>query len=176
MKTIKVKIKSGFTLVEVLVATVILVIVIGGFASVETANIKTGTSSKYTIQANALDQQDMNIVKSIIDKVKLDNNNANVYAGGANSECTDPGNTTAPSPGVKTSCPTGLYYIDGNNKLLTCPTGTNYQGTDNQVLLTSGSGSGKTVCEYPGPSASSSDHGALKVIDGKTFYRSVELK
>lgn len=141
--------RRAFTLVEVLVATVILVIVIGGFASVETANIKTGTSSKYTIQANALDQQDMNIVKSIIDKAKLTGSVSNFVPGG---ECTDPGNSVVSSA---THCPAGYYYIDNStNKLMTC------------LVHHTDSHSNKEICD---------DANAQKQVDNKTFSRTVHL-
>lgn len=58
----------GFTLIEVLISVVILVLVITAIVSVETGNIKIGTSSKYTIQANGLGQEGVNLVKAISDK------------------------------------------------------------------------------------------------------------
>lgn len=93
--------RFAFTLVEVLIAVVILVIVIGGFIAVETGNIKVGTSSKYNVQANGLGQEGINIVKSLSDKVKV---------GGTNGgDCKDPSN-----------CDAGVYYIDDNNQLMRC--------------------------------------------------------
>jgi prepilin-type N-terminal cleavage/methylation domain-containing protein len=97
-------IRRGFTLVEVLVAMVILVLIIGAVTLIESKNINFSASSKFQTQANGVATEGLNIVKSIADQNKL-----GVSLGG---ECSDPSDTS--------KCPTGSYYIDGSNQLKTC--------------------------------------------------------
>jgi prepilin-type N-terminal cleavage/methylation domain-containing protein len=99
--------RKGFTLIEVLVSIVILVVVIGGIVALESGNIKTGTSSKFNIQANGLGQEAMNIVKGIGDKVKLGSTEPATIA----DKCVDPNNPK--------TCKGGFYYLD-NSELKRC--------------------------------------------------------
>lgn len=109
-KHYKLTTKKGFTLVEVLVSIVILVVVIGGIVALESGNIKTGTSSKYNLQANGLGQQTFNAVKSIGDKIKLDNTTPAPIP----NECVDPNDAV--------TCPVGVYYLSvTTNKIIKCP-------------------------------------------------------
>ena len=98
--------RMGFTLVEVLVSVVILALVITAIASIETGNIKIGTTSKYTIQANGLGQEGVNLVKSLSDKASL---NTVVATGG---DCLNPND--------KTTCPPAVYYLKSDNSLKKC--------------------------------------------------------
>jgi prepilin-type N-terminal cleavage/methylation domain-containing protein len=108
--------KLGFTLVEVLVAVVILVVVIGGVTALESGNIKTGTSGKFNIQANGLAQEGANIVKSLDDNTnKLGNSNS--------GDCSNPSDLT--------NCSAGVYYINPSNQLIKCK-----DSSDNDVNKT----------------------------------------
>lgn len=140
--------RRAFTLVEVLVAVVILVLVIGAITAVESGNIKTSTSGKFQVQANGLAVGATNIVKQIADKIKL---------GG-----TKGASVCDPSQGVAglDYCQSGVYYLDSSDNLkkctsckdlLNCPTGVALQST-------------KAIC---------ANTDAQKLIDGKVFNRTV---
>ena len=107
--------KNGFTLVEVLIALVILIIVIIGVYSVESGNIKFTTTNKYKIQANGIGQEGVNIVKSLNDQVRIGNSNPTT------ADCTDPSDST--------TCPKGLYYLDSSQQLMKCKTVNNADAT-----------------------------------------------
>lgn len=62
---------KGFTLVEVLIAVVILALVIGAAAMAESLNIRTGGTNKRQLEALGLAQQGLNLSKSIGDNDKL---------------------------------------------------------------------------------------------------------
>ncbi len=92
--------KKAFTLIEVLIATVILVVVIGAIVAVETGNIKLGSSSKYKLQANGVGQAAINTVKSIGETTLVGG------AVGTDTEaCNDPNDTVG--------CPAGVYFMNG---------------------------------------------------------------
>ena len=95
------KIKA-FTLVEVLIATVILVIIIGAVLAAETGNIHLALTDQSQIQANAVGQEGLNIVKKLTDNTKV--NNAGTGA------CPDPSNSA--------TCPDGIYYINVTTQVL----------------------------------------------------------
>ena len=142
--------RRGFTLIEVLVSIVILVVVIGGIVALEVGNIRTGTSSKFVLQANGLGQEGMNLVKAIGDKAKL--------GGSTGGVCSDPNNST--------SCPAGFYYLNNSNILTTCNTCKNTQDGSTHGCPTGSSvnDSTKLICV---------DEGSQKTINGKVFNRTV---
>ena len=120
--------KKGFTLVEVLVATVILVIVIGAVTAVETSNIKIDSSNKYQIQANGVGQEGVAILRSLNDAKALG------LADGQNLTDT----TKFPSGAV--------YYINPSNQLTPCatPTPVTINGQSTKVCTDSGAKVGST--------------------------------
>ena len=138
--------KNGFTLVEVLIALVILIIVIIGVYSVESGNIKFTTTNKYKIQANGIGQEGVNIVKSLNDQVKLGGTNAST------ADCKDPSNS---DPAV---CPAGLYFLNSSQQLMKCKT---VSGTDATTVNTNNA---TTDCAPP-----------VIPINGKDYTRIIEI-
>ncbi len=67
--------KNGFTMVEVLVAVIILAGVIGAAAAIETRNTTSSSQNKRQLEALGLAQQGLNLSKSINDSNKLDQTN-----------------------------------------------------------------------------------------------------
>lgn len=58
------KIKTGFTLVEVLVALFIIVMVIGAAVQAEVTNIRSADETKQRLQATGLSQEALNAVRN----------------------------------------------------------------------------------------------------------------
>jgi prepilin-type N-terminal cleavage/methylation domain-containing protein len=73
MNKINFKKQKGFTLVEVLVATFIMVLMLGAAASVEVTYMRTGTIKKHNFQANELAEEAFNLVRSVRDSHLTDN-------------------------------------------------------------------------------------------------------
>jgi len=120
--------KKAFTLVEVLIATVILVIVIGAVTAVESTNIKIDSSNKYQIQANGVGQEGVATVRSLIDAHTLDDSKPDITS------------------------KSGSYYIDSSNQLQKCKSTTtasvNGQTTaicDDQTAKVNGTGFTRTI-------------------------------
>lgn len=89
---------QGFTLVEVLIAMVILVSIIGAVTLIESKNISFSSSGKYQTQANGLAAEGLNVIKQIADENKLN------PGGVGTGDCTDPSDPD--------SCDPGYYYLD----------------------------------------------------------------
>jgi len=133
--------KSGFTLVEVLIAMVILVVIIGAVTLIEQKNIGFSSSGKYQTQANGLAAEGLNVIKQIADEKNL--------GSAGTGACKDPSSTDS------TNCPSGYYYLDDANKLqlcdqckdpanptapsFACPTGANVVNQQNYICANSGS-------------------------------------
>lgn len=145
--------RRGFTLIEVLVSIVILVVVIGGVVALESGNIKTGTSSKFSIQANGVGQQAFNMVKSLGDRVKLEGSHGNV--------CKD--------PNVLAGCPAGVYYLE-SSELKLCTNCKNMSAIDQSEKLCSTF----TTAELKKDNLICTDAGATGVtLDNKSFQSTV---
>lgn len=153
--------KLGFTLVEVLIAMVILVAIIGAVTMIESKNISFSSSSKYQTQANGLAAEGLNVVKQIADKNKLENPSIN-------GDCKDPSDSDS------VVCPSGYYYLNNANELKLCgqckdpskrtddPTNTPFAcPTD----LT-GAGSQNYIC-------ANSDLDAKETVNDKEFTRTI---
>ncbi|MEI6040258.1 MAG: prepilin-type N-terminal cleavage/methylation domain-containing protein [Candidatus Berkelbacteria bacterium] len=143
--------KKAFTLVEVLVATVILVVVIGGIVAVESGNIKFSVSTKYRTQANGAGQAVVSVLKSLGDLSLVGGSSS---AGG---DCKDPN-----------TCNKGIYYVDNSNNLKSC--------SMCKIGNADGTWSAEAACPLTitdTQKAVCTDSGAQTSLDGKNFSRTV---
>jgi prepilin-type N-terminal cleavage/methylation domain-containing protein len=151
--------KKAFTLIEVLIATVILVVVIGAIVAVETGNIKLGSSSKYKLQANGVGQAAINTVKSIGETTLVGGS-----VGGDANVCNDPND--------KDKCPAGVYFMSADSTIKLCQK----SGDPDKCLDPNDSTKTPMLCPIA-PTESTkvicNDPDATTNIGGKDFNRTV---
>ena len=68
----------GFTLIEVLIATMLLAMIVGAAALIEKQNLGSGSYNKHKLQATGLAQEGLNLVRSIRD-TNLVNSESDVW-------------------------------------------------------------------------------------------------
>ena len=112
--------KPSFTLVEVLVAMIILMMLIGGMVRIEISNIRLADSGKKQLQAAGLARGGLNLVRTIRDTNIL-TTNPNIFDG--ITVLTPPTVPTTPQYlkktgdtwSLTTTSTEGTYYRLGNN-------------------------------------------------------------
>lgn len=72
--------QRGFTLIEVLIATMLLAMIVGAAALIEKQNLHSGSYNKHKLQATGLAQEGLNLVRSIRD-TNLVNSESDTWTG-----------------------------------------------------------------------------------------------
>lgn len=122
MKKLKSK-RASFTLVEVLVSMVILMMLIGGMVRIEISNTRLADSGKKQLQATGLARGQLNLVRTIRD--------FNILNGISVFDEMDLPDPPTSQPNIK-----HLYEINGRQILERSSTSKSIDGTDYTIEIT----------------------------------------